>query len=120
MTGFADTFVQTPGMHFPTPDDPKQSAVWENYVIAQAAQASLRLIPSDAYALGVTVRESRVTVVLQASSDSPTAQQDMTDIVSELEALLGPDVAVSHRVVVKEKGRLSPHDEVAWFFASRA
>lgn len=107
-------------MDFPTPDDPKRAPVWENYVIAQAAQATLRSIPADAHALGVEVHGQRVVLVLQAPAGSPTAEQDMTDIVSELEALLGPEVAVSHRLDVKDECRLSPHDGVAWFFATRA
>ncbi|MFC7360801.1 hypothetical protein [Nocardioides astragali] len=107
-------------MEFPTPDDPKQAPVWENYVIAQSAQASLRLIPTYAHALGVEVEGRRVTLVLQAPPSSPTADQDMADIVSELEALLGPDVAVLTRLDFQEECRLSPHDRACWFFASRA
>lgn len=107
-------------MDFPTPDDPKHAPVWENYVIAQAAQAALRLIPPDAHALGVEVSGSRVALVLQAPVASPTAEQNMTDIVSELEALLGPNVAVSLRMDIQDECHLSPDDGVAWFFASRA
>ena len=44
----------------------------------------------------------------------------MTEIVSELEALLGPEVAVSHRVDIEAECRLSPHHGVARFFATRA
>ena len=43
----------------------------------------------------------------------------MTDMVSELEALLGPEVAVSHRLDIRAERRLSPYDGVAWLFASR-
>ena len=107
-------------MDFPTHDDSKQAPVWENYVIAQATQASLRLIPADAHALGVEVEGHRVALVLQSSAQSPAAEQDMTDIVSELEVLLGPKVAVSHRWDIKDDCRLDPHDGVAWFYATRA
>jgi hypothetical protein len=107
-------------MDFPTPDDPKRAPVWENYVFAQAAQASLRLIPADAHALGVEVVGSRVVLVLQAPTESPAAEEGMADIVSDLQALLGPDVAVSHRLDVREACHLSPHDGVAWFFATSA
>lgn len=107
-------------MDFPSPDDPKHAPVWTNYVIAQATQASLRLIPADAHALGVEVAGSNVTVVLQAPVASQMADEDLTDIVSELEALLGPSVAVSRRVDIEVACNLNPHDEVAWFFASRA
>ena len=112
--------LQTLAMGFPTPNDPRRAPVWENYVIAQAARASLRSIPADAHALGVEVLGHQVVLVLQVPAGSPTAEQDMTDIVSELEASLGPEVAVSHRFDLKDECRLSPDDGVAWFFAKRA
>jgi hypothetical protein len=59
--------------------------------------------------LGVKVQESQVTVVLQPPADSLAAEQDMTDLVSELAVLLGPNVAVSRRVDIDEESRLSPH-----------
>lgn len=107
-------------MDFPAPEDPKAAPVWENYVIAQAAAASLGLIPSSAHALGVEVDGTRVILVLQAPGTSPEAEQDLTDIASELEALLGPDVNVSGRLDRQDACRLSPNDGVAWFFATRA
>jgi hypothetical protein len=106
-------------MDFPTPDDPMRAPVWENYVIAQAAQASLGLIPAHAHALGVEVEGLRVVLVLQAAAASPAAMEDVTDIVGELEALLGPEVAVSHRLDIRADCLLSPYDGVAWFFAAR-
>lgn len=39
----------------PTPEDPGRSPVWENYVVAQATQASLGLLPRSALAVGVSV-----------------------------------------------------------------
>lgn len=113
------TSGRLPGMEFPTPDEPKQAPVWENYVISQAAYASLRSIPSDAHALGVEVRGFQVVLIVQAPATSAATEEDMTDIVSALEALLGPDVAVSHRVDIKDQCRLSPFDGVAWYFAAR-
>jgi hypothetical protein len=44
----------------------------------------------------------------------------MTDIVDELEGHLGPEVEVLTRLDVSSECRLSPHDGVRWFFASRA
>jgi hypothetical protein len=106
-------------MDYPTPEDPKRAPVWENYVIAQAAQASLGMIPAQAHALGVEVEGRQVALVLQAPAASPAVEEDMADMVSELGALMGPEVAVSHRLDVRAARRLSPHDGVAWFFASR-
>lgn len=107
-------------MRFPAPEDPKQAPVWENYVVAQAAQASLRIIPAYAYAVGVEVERARVTLVVQAPRGSAAADEDIDDIVRDLEALLGPDVQVSARVDVTDGCRLRPDDGVVWFFAARA
>jgi hypothetical protein len=43
-------------VQFPSPEDPERAPVWENYVVAQAAQAALRLIPAYAHAIGVAVK----------------------------------------------------------------
>lgn len=107
-------------MQFPAPDDPKQAPVWENYVVAQAAKASLRIIPAYAYAVGVEVEGTRVILVVQAPEGSAAAYEDIEDMLSDLEALLGPDVQVSARVDVTDACNLSPDDGVMWFFACRA
>ena len=106
-------------MQFPTPDDPKRAPVWENYVVAQAAQAALGLIPANAHAVGVEVTGSRVTLVVQAPEASASDDEDFKDIVGDLEGLLGPDVQVTARVDVTDGRRLGPHDGVRWFFACR-
>lgn len=114
-----DPLVQTLDMDFPTPQDAKNAPVWENYVIAQAAQASLRQVPADAHALGVEVKGSQVTLVVRVASWSEEAQEDVEDIVSELEGLLGQDVAVLSRVEVTSGPLLRPDDAIGWFFAAR-
>lgn len=106
-------------MEFPTPDDPKQARVWDNYVVSQASAASLRLIPPWAHAIGVEVDGLSVTLVVQAPPGRANEDGDITDIVSELGALLGPEAAVSSRTVERESPRLRPDDGVRWFFAAR-
>ena len=106
-------------MQFPTPNDPKRAPVWENYVVAQAAQAALGLIPATAHAVGVEVTGTRVTLVVQAPEASVADREDLNEIVGEMQVLLGPDVAVLSRVDAADAHRLSPEDGVRWFFASR-
>ena len=108
-------------MDYPTPDDPMQSPVWENYVIAQGCTAALGLVPSYAHALGVRVDRYDVTLVVQAPDGSlADADEDIEDIRSGLETLLGPEVRVTVEVVRTPLRRLHPTDGVGWFFAARA
>jgi hypothetical protein len=64
-----------------------------------AAHAALRLIPTDAHAVGVRVVGTHVTPVVQAPGDSAASYEDIDDIVDELELLLGPDVQVSKLLI---------------------
>jgi hypothetical protein len=108
------------GVHFPTPDNPERAPVWENYVVAQAAHAALRLIPPYVYAMGVEVKEgTSITLVVQVPPTAPTTDQDIDDIVGELEVLLGPEMNVTTRVDFGDVCQLSPHDGVRWFYATR-
>ena len=88
-------------------------------VVAQAAHASLRLIPTEALALGVSVDGARVHLVVQATNHEVVDSENVADILDELEALLGPDVEVSTRADVRHAVRLDPDDGVRWFFAAR-
>lgn len=107
-------------MQFPTPEDPKRAPIWENYVVAEAAQAALRRIPPEAFAMGVRVAGPSVVLVVQAAREAVATSEDVADIVSELEALLGPDVEVAARADVRDAVHLNPEDGVRWFFAARA
>jgi hypothetical protein len=106
-------------MEFPTPDDPKRAPVWENYVVSQASAAALGLIPSYAHAVGVEVDRNSVTLVVQSPPGAADGDEDISDIVDELEILLGEAVEVTARVDERDSCKLSPHDGVRWFFASR-
>jgi hypothetical protein len=107
-------------MEFPTPADPANSPIWENYVVAQAAQAALGLIPVNAVAVGVQVDESDVRLVFRLRQESEQDAKDVEDVTAELEVLLGPDVRVHSKVEVQREPDLSPRDSVRWFFRVRS
>jgi hypothetical protein len=106
-------------MKFPTPDDPADAPVWENYVIVQAAQASLGVIPIGALAVGVQVRGTDVLLRLQMLRLAEQDVQDVHDIADALSDLLGPDVRVRETCEIRAEPALSPHDGVRWFFRAR-
>ena len=103
----------------PTPEDPKQAPVWENYIVAQAAQASLGLIPEHALAVGVSVDQLNVQLRFQLSEISEIDQTDIDDIVSELQILVGGDVCVDAVHQVMPNFIISPFERVRWFFLAR-
>jgi hypothetical protein len=61
-----------------------------------------------------------VTLVLQVPPSAPTTDEDVDDIVGDLEALLGPDVAVARRLDVRDFCQLTPSGGVRWFYAARS
>ena len=106
-------------MKFPTPDDPAASPVWENYVVAQAAQAPLRSIPPYAQAVGVEVHRHQVALVVQVPLGAATGDEDIDGIADALQDLLGPVPTVNTRVEPHPVCTLSPADGVRRFVASR-
>lgn len=104
----------------PTPDDPKGSPVWENYVVAQAVQAMLGIVPIHALAVGVVVDGATVRVRFQLSEVSDVDVADMADIRAELQDLLGSEVDVSMGHEVLAQRRISPRDGGRWVFLARA
>ena len=106
-------------MEFPAPDDPAASPVWENYVVAQAAQAALRSIPPYAHAVGVHVDRNHVALVIQVPLGVAEADEDIHGIEDALQEFLGPVAAVSTRLEPHPACTLSPNDGVRWFYASR-
>lgn len=107
-------------MKYPSPMDLGRAPIWENYIIAQAVQASLGLIPEHALAVGVEVVGRDVRLRFQLSEATEQDAADMGDIRSELEALVGPDVKVEQAHEVRGWRSVSPHDGVCWFFLRRA
>lgn len=106
-------------MSLPTPSDLGNAPAWDNYVVAQAVQASLGLIPEHAIAVGVEVDGSDVVLRFQLTAITEEDSQDVDDIVSDLEALVGPDVRVGKKLDVREERAISPHENVRWIFLAR-
>ncbi|GAA2445377.1 hypothetical protein [Agromyces soli] len=107
-------------MKYPTPEDPARAPVWENYAVAQAAAATLGLIPVHTLAYGVEVDGTRLRLRFQLSEVTETDYEDIDDIVGDFEDLVGPDVEVDFLLEVLEWRQLSPHDGVRWVYLSRA
>ncbi len=106
-------------MSLPTPEDPGRAPIWENYVIAQAVQASRGQIPEHALAFGVEVDGRRLRLRFQLSDVTEQDQADMADIVSDLEALVGNDIEVESSYEVCTRRRITPNDAVCWIFLAR-
>lgn len=106
-------------MTLPTPEDPGRAPVWENYIVAQAVQAALGVIPQHALAMGVEVAGVDVRLRLQLSEVTEQDIADMEDIRSQLEALVGTHVHIELTHEVVEQRALSPHDHVRWIFLAR-
>ena len=107
-------------MEMPTPDDPARAPVWENYIAAQAAQASLARLPPDALAYGVEVRGTDVRLVFQLSDATAQGLRDIEEIRESLEDLVGDGVTVTATHEVLAERRVHPHDGVCWVFLARA
>ena len=103
----------------PTPNDPGAALVWENYVVAQAVQASLGLVPQHALAVGVEVEGTTVRLRFQLSELTHEDKLDIEDIVSELEALVGNDAQVTTAHEITADRHISPSDGVRWMFLAR-
>jgi hypothetical protein len=106
-------------MSMPTPEDPGRTPVWENYVISQTVAASRGQIPEHAIAFGVEVDGPRLRLLFQLSEVTDEDVADMSDIVSELEGLVGNDVEVESTYKVLEQREISPTDGVCWIFLAR-
>ncbi len=106
-------------MSLPTPDEPGRAPIWENYVIAQTVEASRGQIPEHTLAFGVEVHGSRLRLRFQLSEATEDDEADMSDIVSELGALVGSDVDVESSYEVRDHRQIHPSDGVCWVFLSR-
>ena len=106
-------------LKLPTPDDLGNAPVWENYITAQATQASLGQIPVHALAVGVQVDGVQVRLRFQLSECTDDDQADIDSIVSALEALVGQDVHVGVSSEIRTDAVISRHDGASWIFAVR-
>jgi hypothetical protein len=105
-------------MTLPSPDDPAHAPVWDNYVVAQAVQASLALIPPHTLALGVAVDRFDVELVFQLSG--ATDRRDISQIWENFEALVGGAINVTARHEVRQGRDVSALDGIRWVYLARA
>jgi len=103
----------------PSPTDPALAPVWDNYVVAQAAQAALGQLPPNALAAGVLVDGFDVRLVFRLSAETAEDLSSVGDIVDDLSDLVGHDVRVTSSQDVVTQPNLSPHEGVRWFFLAR-
>lgn len=106
-------------MSLPSPENTGQAPAWENYVIAQTVAASRGQIPAHVLAFGVEVDGPRLRLRFQLSEVTEEDGDDMNDIVSELEGLLGDEVEVDTSYEVVDQRSISPGDGVSWIFLAR-
>lgn len=108
-------------MTWASPEDPGQAPVWENYVVAQASEAALGLIPLSTLALCVRVRHSQIELRFYLTAVSQTDLEDIDDITDNMETLLGPAVQVSSTWEIRsDRSELHlPRDGIRCVFMSR-
>lgn len=88
-------------------------------MVAQVVQASLGLIPKHAVAVGVRTTGRQVQIVFQMSRVRPADIEDISEIKSELEVLVGPDVDVTVSIDRSVRPDLSGKERVRWIFRIR-
>jgi hypothetical protein len=101
------------------PDNLQRAPAWENYVIAQSVAASRGQMPEHTLAFGVEVNGIHLRLRFQLSKVTEGDEADMSDIVSDLEALIGNDIKVDSCYEVRDHRQISPTDGVCWIFLSR-
>lgn len=106
-------------MSFPSPENPANAPVWENYIVAQAVQASLGQLPEHSLAVGVVVEGTDVELRFQLTEVSEQDLDDMAEILDEFESLVGPGVSADVSREVRVQRSISPHDGVRWIFVKR-
>ncbi len=103
-------------MSLPTVDDPGRAPVWENYLVAQAVQASLGLIPESTLAFGIEVSGSTVKLLFQIHEMSESTAADIEEIVSEMESLVGQEVYVHETHEIRSERSVSTDSKVRWIY----
>jgi hypothetical protein len=106
-------------MSYPAPDNLQCAPAWENYVIAQSVAASRGQMPEHTLAFGVEVNGIYLRLCFQLSEVTEEDKADMSDIVSDLESLVGNDVKVDSCYEVCAHRHISPTDGVCWIFLAR-
>jgi hypothetical protein len=107
-------------VRYPSPDDPAEAPVWDNYIAGQAVQASLALIPPSALAYGVKVRGANVQLLFQLSALTDQDRADMNEIWDNMESLVGGGVKVGIEHEIRDERKVLPEDGIRWLFLARA
>jgi hypothetical protein len=108
-------------MIMPTPGDMGLAPQWDNYLVAQAVQATLGLIPSSALGISISISDTDVKFEFQLAELSEGDETDIADIIDNFNMLIGFVVPVSSTT------RLVPHRQVTpsrgsrerWVFSKR-
>lgn len=108
-------------MSFPSPDNLQQAPVWENYLVAQTVQAALGQIPEHAVAVGIEAEGTRLSVRFLLTEHTSSDAQDVADIASELEGLVGNGVQVETTCGVVDERAVTPSGTpTRWVYVARA
>lgn len=106
-------------MKLPTPEDPANSPVWDTYIIAQAAHASLGQLPQNTQAFGVMVDNNKVTLHFDVTDMSLEDIEDIDSILADFEALVGSHVMVDKVCNIRTGPVTAVHNSVYWIFRAR-
>ncbi|MCA0331380.1 MAG: hypothetical protein LCI03_15950 [Actinobacteria bacterium] len=71
-------------------------------------------------AIGMRASGAQVELVFRAAIWTAQDQEDAEDIVSELEALLGPEVSVHQKIEAPVSARVLASPGLRWIFAARS
>jgi hypothetical protein len=104
---------------YPSHDNPRKPPTWGNYVVAQVVQASLGRVARSALAFGAVISDREVCLLYQMTKLADEDREDMQDIVSDLEAHLGPDVDVGVSLEIRDRRMIDPHDGVRCVYLAR-
>jgi hypothetical protein len=89
-------------MTMPTPGNMNRAPAWDNYLVAQAVQASLGLIPRSALGIYITISD----------------EADMADIVDNFTMLIGFVVPCTSNYRILQERELAPKGaRVRWLFS---
>ena len=90
-------------MIYPDPTDMAKAPVWRNYIICQALQASLGLLPECTVVAAVDVSGRSVRLIFQVTQKSLSDELRIKDIVDNLEDLVGPRIKVETECRIVEE-----------------
>ena len=104
----------------PTPSDLSQAPNWQNYVVAQAVAASLGQLSVNTLGYGVKTEEASVTLRFQMRQVDEQDRENISDIASELEALLGAKITVVTEIFQGTEFHIAPaRPDERWIYLAQ-